>query len=272
MKFPANHFPFKKLHGAGNDFIIMHAPDKPLSHKLIEMLCHRNFGIGADGLILISNGEKVDFTMEYFNADGFGDSMCGNGGRAAAVFAYVELGARKNLQFKAIDGLHQAEIIHADGGSFDVKISMNDINDFDLNDERLLINTGAPHYVKRCDNLSALNIVETAAPIRYDKNLSANGLNVNFMERQNDEIFLRTYEKGVENETLACGTGATAAAIAAGLWYNLRTAKIHTKGGNLEVSFKREGKKFTDIWLRGPVQLVFEGSINLNQKQIFSAF
>lgn len=270
--FPAKHFPFKKLHGAGNDFIIMHAPIKPLSNKLIEMLCHRNFGIGADGLILISKSKEVDFKMEYFNADGFGDSMCGNGGRAAAVFAYLELNGKKNMQFEAIDGLHQAEIIHTEGGSFDVKISMNDITDFDLNDERLIVNTGSPHLVKRCDNLTALDIVKSAAPIRYDKSISEEGVNVNFMQRQNDEIFLRTYEKGVENETLACGTGATAAAIAAALWYDMPTAKIHSKGGDLEVNFRREGNKFTDIWLRGPVQLVFEGSIDLQQKQIFAAF
>lgn len=272
MMFPANHFPFKKLHGAGNDFIIMHAPAKPLSNKLIEMLCHRNFGIGADGLILISKGEKVDFKMDYFNADGFGDSMCGNGGRSATVFAFLELNAKKTMLFEAVDGLHRAEIIHADGGSFDVKISMNDITDFDLNEERLIVDTGSPHYVKRCVNLADLDLMKTAAPIRYDKNISEDGLNVNFMELTNGEIFLRTYEKGVENETLACGTGATAAAIAAALWYEMPTAKIHSKGGDLEVSFKREGKKFTDIWLRGPVQLVFEGSINLHQKQIFAAF
>jgi len=270
--FPANHFPFKKLHGAGNDFIIMHAPAKLLNNKIIEMLCHRNFGIGADGLILISKGEKVDFKMDYFNADGFGDSMCGNGGRAAAVFAYLELNAKKKMHFEAIDGLHQAEIILRDGGSFDVKISMNDITDFDLNEERLIVDTGSPHYVKRCDNLAALDIIKTAAPIRYDKSISKDGLNINFMERQKEEIFLRTYEKGVENETLACGTGATAAAIAAALWYDMPSARIHSKGGDLEVNFKRKGQKFTDIWLRGPVQLVFEGSIDLQQKQIFAAF
>ncbi|MCK9452432.1 MAG: diaminopimelate epimerase [Bacteroidales bacterium] len=270
--FPTNHFPFKKLHGAGNDFIIMHSPVKPLTNKLIEMLCHRNFGIGADGLILISKGEKADFKMDYFNADGFGDSMCGNGGRAAAVFAFLELNAKKNMRFEAIDGMHQAEIIQAHEGSFDVKISMNDISDFDLNEERLIVNTGSAHYVKRCDNLAGLDVIKAAAPIRYNKNISEDGVNVNFMERMNGEIFLRTYEKGVENETLACGTGATAAAIAAALWYGMPTAKIHSKGGDLEVSFKREGEKFTDIWLRGPVQVVFEGAVNLHQKQIFAAF
>ncbi|MBZ0244271.1 MAG: diaminopimelate epimerase [Bacteroidales bacterium] len=270
--FPAKHYPFKKLHGAGNDFIIMHAPVEPLTNKFIEMLCHRNFGIGADGLILISKGEKVDFKMDYYNADGYGGSMCGNGGRAAAVFAFLELNAKKNMQFEAIDGLHQAEIIQALEGSFDVKISMNDITDFDLNEDRLIVNTGSPHYVKRCDNLAGLDLINTATPIRYDKNISEEGVNVNFMERTNGEIYLRTYEKGVENETLACGTGATAAAIAAALWYDIPTAKIHSKGGDLEVNFKREGQKFTDVWLRGPVQFVFEGSVNLDQKQSFAAF
>lgn len=270
--FPANHYPFKKLHGAGNDFIIMHAPSKPLSHEQIALLCHRNFGIGADGLILISKGKEFDFKMQYFNADGFGDTMCGNGGRAAAVFSFLELDTKKTMQFEASDGMHSAEIINAQEGSFDVKISMNDVTDFDLNAKRLIVDTGSPHYVERCDNLSGLDILKAAAPIRYDKKVSEEGVNVNFMQLKDQDIYLRTYEKGVENETLACGTGATAAAIAAALWYDMPTARIHSKGGELEVSFKRLGQRFIDVYLRGPVQLVFEGTIDLQQKIISEAF
>ncbi|MBU2559013.1 MAG: diaminopimelate epimerase [Bacteroidetes bacterium] len=270
--FPSDHYPFKKIHGAGNDFIIMRSPAKIPDHNLIAQLCDRHFGIGANGLILLSEASGIDFKMQYFNADGHEGTLCGNGGRAAAVFAYLDLISRKKMRFEAIDGIHHAEILQSHKGFFDVEISMKDITHYDLNDDRLLIDTGSPHYVKRCDNLSAIDVIKEGAAIRHDKNISQNGVNVNFMQLKKNEIHLRTFERGVENETLSCGTGVTAAAIAAALWYDKSAAVVNTKGGRLEVRFSHSADKFTNIWLRGPVQFVFEGSINLNQKQIYSAF
>lgn len=259
---------FEKYQGAGNDFVIIDNRKGEFhpSNKTVEMLCDRNFGVGADGLMILENDEKQDFYMRYFNADGKESTMCGNGGRCISVFAKsLGLGSYERVVFNSIDGLHEAFFIEEDGEML-VKLRMIDVTEIEENDNYYFINTGSPHYVTFVEDLEEMDVFEEGQAIRNDPKFAPGGTNVNFVEILDDEIFVRTYERGVEDETLACGTGSTAAAIATALFLesDQNVWDVEVMGGNLQVSFDRkENGTFENVWLTGPAEKVFEGSINL---------
>lgn len=252
---------FSKFHGAGNDFVMINAKDMPFvaSDKEIFEICHRRTGIGADGLIVILPSEKYDFRMRYYNCDGRESTFCGNGGRCAAAFAHSLGIASQNIVYEAVDGVHEAAVSMVSGHEFKVSLSMRDIDRFEIDDERLLIDTGSPHYVTRVSNLKDFDVVRNGASIRYDKNVSRDGVNVDFMEQIDGQYNIRTYERGVEDETLACGTGVTASAIAASLWYGGDDIDIRTTLATLNVMFRRDGDRISDIVLTGPATHVGDG-------------
>ena len=255
---------FFKYHGAGNDFIIIEDKNNislTLNEHNIAHLCDRHFGIGADGIMLLQPSSKYDFKMKYYNSDGKEGTMCGNGGRCIVAFANKLNLIDKTTEFEAIDGIHKATI---SGNTISLK--MIDVNDYDENDGNYIINTGSPHYISFQRNISDLNLIEKAHKIRYNEKFKNEGINVNFVSINEDEIQLRTYERGVENETLACGTGAVATAIAtfiSGKSMNSNLG-INVKGGLLNVSFDTtDNIHFTNIWLRGSAEFVFKGKILL---------
>lgn len=257
--------PFFKFQGTGNDFVMIDQRTKKYIRKkdttLIKKICDRRFGIGADGLILLENCKGYDFRMIYFNADGRESSMCGNGGRCIAAFAN-QLGIVKSkCHFLAIDGPHEA-LIKKDNW---VELKMSDVKDIEIGQDYFLMNTGSPHYVVFVEDIDDINVFENGQAIRYSSRFKKEGVNVNFVERTKENIIVATYERGVEDETLSCGTGVTAAAIANFLKKSNRRKKQHTsiqsKGGNLAVRFEPKGKKAaSNIWLCGKAELVFDGS------------
>jgi diaminopimelate epimerase len=257
---------FEKYQGTGNDFILIdnrRGELEPIKNReSIANLCHRRFGIGADGLILLENSHTADFRMVYYNADGAQSTMCGNGGRCIAAFA-KKLGAIQDTgTFEAIDGLHRA-IIHGEV----VEISMNDPIIKEINPDHCILDTGSPHIVQLFhENIHDIDVKTAGRDVRNSDKFRADGINVNFMNVREDEIFLRTYERGVEEETLSCGTGVTAAAISYSLWKDLQGSviqKIHTPGGLLEVSFSKQGNDISHVRLKGPVKFVFSGRIEI---------
>ncbi len=263
-------FKFHKYHGTGNDFIVADNRDNfyKLSNSEVKKLCDRHFGIGADGLIFIEKSSTADFKMIYYNADGLEGSMCGNGGRCAVAFAYKLNMINSSTLFEAFDGLHTAQIISSNTKISMVKLGMSDVNHWHINNNHLLVDTGSPHYVCRVNNLESFDVIATGKQIRNDESISPHGVNVNFLEKRGNYYHLRTYERGVENETLSCGTGVTAAAIAVNLWYGGRAVEINTRGGILTVTFNKRGNTFTNIILSGPAEMVFSGAFNLPFRQI----
>lgn len=252
---------FSKFHGAGNDFIMINAIEEQLllNEELIYIMCDRRTGIGADGLIVLLPSDNYDFKMKYYNCDGKESTFCGNGGRCIAAFAH-KLGIIKDeASYEAVDGIHNVKISQINFNNYYVELSMCDILSYRLDENSLLINTGSPHYVKKINNLKNLDINTEGAKIRYDKNISADGVNVDFLQNDNENIHIRTYERGVENETLACGTGVTASAIAASLWFGGNNIDIHTQIAKLNVRFKKENNCFRNIILSGPATHVFDG-------------
>ena len=254
---------FNKYQGAGNDFIIIDNrnsifnPDNP---ALIKKLCDRRFGIGADGLILINNKTGFDFEMVYFNADGYIGSMCGNGGRCTADFALKSGIAEKKLRFIAADGIHYAE----PEGEL-IRLKMNDVNEIRSVAGNYFIITGSPHYVIFMKELDNFDVFNEGRKIRQSKDFQPGGTNVNFVESDTNGIFVRTFERGVEDETLSCGTGVTASAIASVLSGHFVSSPVNvrTRGGNLKVEFDVNGTQISDIWLCGPATFVFEGKIRI---------
>lgn len=255
--------PFFKYEGTGNDFVLIDQRDQQyLSRQdtaLIERICDRKFGIGADGLILLQHVDGYDFEMIYFNADGQESTMCGNGGRCIAAFAQYLGIIEGTCSFLAIDGPHEANI----NGEW-VELKMKDVEDVEHGDGNFILNTGSPHYVVFVEDLSDMNIVESGQVIRYSDRFKKEGINVNFVERKSNGIEVATYERGVENETLSCGTGVTAAALsfALSLGSNSKISEvpISTKGGSLMVRFQHKGENsFENIWLCGPARLVYQG-------------
>jgi len=254
---------FNKYQGAGNDFVIIDnrkAVFNPDNSSLINKLCDRRFGIGADGLILIGNSTEYDFEMKYFNSDGFEGTMCGNGGRCSADFVIKAGIAGKEMTFKAIDGLHKAV---AEEGI--IRLLMNDVKDPKLVNGSYFINTGSPHYVLFRKNINDLDVYTEGKKFRWAEEFAPGGTNVNFVEIEKDGIYVRTFERGVEDETLSCGTGVTASAIAAVLsgHFDTKTVNVKTKGGVLSVSFSITGKNIHDIWLSGPATFVFAGEVEV---------
>ncbi len=254
---------FSKYHGAGNDFILIdnRKQDINLNTSQIAFLCHRHFGIGSDGLMLLENHEQYDFFMRYFNPDGSEGMMCGNGGRCIIRFAN-ELGIiNQKTVFLAPDGVHEAEI-----NAELISLKMNDVNDSETIENNLFLNTGAPHYIKFTENLNQTNVYTEGKQIRFSPLFKARGgTNINFVHVNDKELSVRTYERGVENETLACGTGIVASAIAAYISGKIRLTQINVKalGGDLKVKFETTNNSFSNIWLIGPAEKVFTGTIVL---------
>jgi len=254
---------FNKYQGAGNDFIIIDNRDavfNPSDSKLINRLCNRRFGIGADGLILISLFNEADYEMKYYNSDGKLGSLCGNGGRCAAHFALKQGIAGKKQRFMAFDGLHEAEV----RDDAVVRLQMADVNEFGTIGGNYSINTGSPHYMVFSENIDKINVNKEGKALRWSPKFAPGGTNVNFVQVTDNGLYVRTFERGVEEETLACGTGVTASAIASVLagHFDRPGIKVRTKGGNLEVEFTVRDKKVTNVWLTGPATFVFEGKIN----------
>jgi len=252
---------FHKYQGTGNDFVMIDNREEGFDKsdlKLIASLCDRRFGIGADGVILIENCERADFEMVYFNPDG-SQSLCGNGSRCAVMFAN-HLGVIQNeTTFLAVDGIHKAYIEDEE-----VRLLMHDVSTYEMIDQDFLIDTGSPHYIKYVDSTDTVDPIVEGRKIRYSDRFSAAGVNVNFLELTGEgELKIRTYERGVEYETLSCGTGCTAAALSLGLKTGVEQVELNASGGALKVSFKKDGERFKDIYLIGPAERVFAGEITL---------
>jgi diaminopimelate epimerase len=256
---------FYKYQGTGNDFIMV---DNRLNSfpkentQLIEQLCDRRFGIGADGLILLENHTTYDFKMVYFNSDGNESSMCGNGGRCLVAFA-KQLGIiDATAEFEAVDGYHYAKII----GDDLVSLQMKDVERIAVHQDYSFLNTGSPHHVQLVSDLKNLDVKTEGAKIRYSDLYGKAGSNINFVHQLENDIFaVRTYERGVEDETLSCGTGATAVAIAMHHVGKTKSNSIdlQVEGGKLSVQFKENNGVYSDVFLVGPATFVFEGTIDL---------
>jgi diaminopimelate epimerase len=257
---------FEKYQGNGNDFVLVDNRDNKtvLTSAKIRKLCDRHFGIGADGFILLNNSESFDFEMKYFNSDGNLASMCGNGGRCIAAFAFFnKITDGSELTFEAFDGIHKAKILSEinPGKVCDVSLEMTDVMDVQFNGKYYFLDTGSPHYIEFVDKVAEIDVVTEGRKTRYAEAFSPDGTNVNFVEITDDRIFIRTYERGVEDETLSCGTGVTASAIAAFLETGRKDFKIHTTGGDFRVDFEEKNGKFKSVWLNGPAEMVFKGSV-----------
>lgn len=259
-------FTFYKYHGAGNDFIIIHNSRLDFNDNpdYIRPLCQRRTGIGADGLILINPTQKqgVDFEMRYFNADGYEGSMCGNGGRCAIAFT-KKMGIIQNkAYFLGIDGMHQGFIINENGNEVEVSLQMINVDSVIPFENAYFLDTGSPHVVSFVDDIANYDVIGEGKRIRHHKNFPQ-GTNVNFVEIKEDHIFVRTFERGVEDETLSCGTGVTASSLAYSLLRPYYEVKVKTRGGDFKVTFEKEDTAFTNIMLQGPTCCVFEGHIDL---------
>lgn len=258
---------FDKYHGTGNDFVMIDNRDLKFPKdnvKLVAHLCDRRFGIGADGLILLEHDEETDFKMVYYNSDGNTSSMCGNGGRCIVAFANnLNVLKSSNCTFMASDGLHLAAI---DAHQI-INLKMQDVANIKVENSYVFLNTGSPHHVQFEENLRDLDVKNVGASIRYSSLYGASGSNINFYNQIDESNFaIRTYERGVEDETLSCGTGATAVAIAMHAIGKTKHPKIgiEVQGGKLEISFEKKDGNYTNIYLRGPATKVFSGTINVD--------
>jgi diaminopimelate epimerase len=258
-------FHFYKYQGTGNDFIIADNRNGSYNHlnkEQVRHLCDRRFGIGADGLMLLNAHADMDFEMKYFNADGRESTMCGNGGRCLVMFAR-KMGIKKEtVHFNAIDGPHEATV--DDNGW--VNLKMQAVTSVSHHGQHAILNTGSPHYVQFTADVMNLDVYQKGKAIRYSKEFEKEGINVNFVETlDEDSIYVRTYERGVEDETLSCGTGVTAAALVCA--HNDRgfnAINIRTPGGRLRVEFDRlDDNHFDNIWLCGPATFVFSGEVEI---------
>jgi diaminopimelate epimerase len=258
---------FWKYQANGNDFVIVNDfnGNIQLTGQQIQKICDRHYGVGADGFIVLMPSDVSDFEMYYYNSDGNIGSMCGNGGRCAAMFAFLNEFAGEQMKFKAYDGIHEAKIEERlQLNLCDVSLSLSDVSEIEKNKHYYFLHTGSPHYVEFVTNLAEINVIEEGKKTRFSEKFKPEGTNVNFVESRDDRLFVRTYERGVENETLSCGTGVAASAIVS--YYLTRNTSqiVHTTGGEFIVSFKyNENDIFTEIRLRGPAELVFEGFIDI---------
>jgi len=251
---------FHKYEGAGNDFILIDNREmhfKDLDHELIKSMCDRKKGIGADGLILLQLVDSYDFEMVYFNADGQLGSMCGNGGRCIVDFAKQLNLFDRECNFLACDGPHVAT-----WSNTEVSLRMQDVNDIECAEDFFFLNTGSPHYVKFVNQLEDIDVFERGREIRYNQRFNQEGTNVNFVEIKNDKLYIRTYERGVEDETLACGTGVVASVLSAyeSGRLQLQSMDVVAMGGYLKVKFEKK-HNYTAIDLTGPYRCVYKGEI-----------
>ena len=252
---------FYKYQGTGNDFVMIDnrlGEWDDLSIENIQKLCDRRFGIGADGLIKINSAKGVDFEVDYYNSDG-SNSFCGNGARCSVAFAHFLDMIEDKTTFTAIDGLHEAEIKNGI-----VKLKMSDVNSIKNINENFELNTGSPHFVQFVNDVENFEVYKNGNEIRNSATYKNEGINVNFVEEISpEEIFVRTYERGVEDETYSCGTGVTASALVFLTDKNQKEVQVKVLGGNLKVYAEQDGNSFKNIWLEGPAKQVFKGKISL---------
>ncbi len=268
-------FDFYKYHGTGNDFILIDNREGEilLDKTSISLMCDRHRGVGADGLIILNKYQiPYDFGMLYYNSDGNQSTMCGNGGRCIVSLAKL-LGLIENqAHFNAIDGEHIGLITDFSDNITHVKLKMKDITVPEVSDSYYFIDSGSPHYVKFIENIEEYDVVSEGRKIRYSSCFIKDGTNVDFVKINENCIYVRSYERGVENETLSCGTGVVASAIAYSLKKDIKLKtqdirqqiKVKTPGGELAVEFKRDNNYFSDVWLEGPTTFVFKGSYKIN--------
>ncbi len=255
---------FYKYQGTGNDFVMIDDRENRFvltDTSIVKHLCDRRFGIGADGLILLRLSAEAHFEMIYYNSDGNLSSMCGNGGRCIARFAQQLNIIDSHCTFKAVDGMHHASLTDTE-----VALKMNDVSEVEIDNDQYILNTGSPHVVKYVPDVNALDVVEEGRSIRYNDRFIKQGTNVNFVLHENNVLRIRTYERGVEDETLSCGTGITASALAHAIHYKFQagsyTVHLSSQGGMLKVTFDFDGQNsFTNIYLIGPAEKVFEGEV-----------
>lgn len=257
---------FYKFHGTGNDFVILDNRNLFFTRGMTDIyrfLCDRHFGIGADGLMLFQNAAGFDFEMVYFNADGKESSMCGNGGRCMVEFARL-MGMKKDaFTFIAVDGEHEA-IMDQDN----IRLKMSDVNSASRLLNHYIVETGSPHYVAFVDKVDSISVKKEGAEIRYSEKYRPDGINVNFVQKFANGLKIRTYERGVEDETFSCGTGVTAAAlmysVESEMEIGLHSVDVETLGGTLQVNFQKISDSiFSDVWLTGPAKFVFKGEIEI---------
>jgi diaminopimelate epimerase len=259
---------FSKYQGTGNDFILLDNRDgnySGLGNSQVEFLCDRKFGIGADGLILLENQAGYDFDMKYYNSDGKISSMCGNGGRCITAFANSLKLINSEAKFTAIDGEHTSIIKNLK--PMNVKLKMGDVNGYELVGADIFLNTGSPHYVTFVSDVKEIDVVSEARKIRYNERFRNEGTNVNFVQQTSAGLSVRSYERGVEDETLSCGTGVTASVLAAAVKGIVKESQeiceVKSMGGMLKVYFKKNEKGFSGIWLEGEAKFVFSGEIEI---------
>lgn len=255
---------FSKYQGTGNDFVIIDGLTQSGHNKIaqhdVRKICNRNFGVGADGLIILVEKSDFDFDMLYYNSDGLESTMCGNGGRCAVAFAQSIGLIADSAKFNAIDGVHHAKI-----EDNNIALGMIDVNDISIHETFYQLDTGSPHYVTFVDNTSDINVNQEGALIRNSPLFSADGINVNFVQEISDnELIVRTYERGVEAETLSCGTGVTAASLVQMIRKDIDEVNIETLGGNLLVRATNNQNSFTNIELIGPAEFVFQGELEID--------
>ena len=256
--------PFAKYHGTANDFIIInHMIDQvidPEDHNLIKEMCSRRFGIGADGLMILEKGNDVDFNMRYYNADGSPSSMCGNGGRCISLaYKLQNKGTQAKMNFTFGGDLYQSEWLPEKEW---ISLKMQDLSLISKDNQAYVLDSGSPHYVDFVKDSSLLDVAKIGAEIRYNSRYKKHGINVNYCHYFADRLHVRTYERGVEDETYSCGTGVVASSIAwseeQGFVEGTHTVSIKTLGGNLAVQFTKTAKGYVDIYLQGPAVKVFE--------------
>lgn len=254
---------FYKYEGAGNDFIVFDqmTEEFELDEEAIQKLCNRRFGIGGDGIMFLRSSERESFRMIYYNADGKEGSMCGNGGRCIShLYSKLYGKGASFFQFMAIDGIHKVSVVSDEM----VSLGMSDVSGILSQAECFILDTGSPHFIKLVDDIDSLDVYNEGRRIRYSERFKKEGINVNFMQKTGNEFKIRTYERGVEDETYSCGTGAVACAITAyllGLTNDNNVVDLITKGGPLQVSFVEKKGKFINIFLTGAIHLTFTGEV-----------
>ena len=258
------HIPFSKYQGTGNDFIIIDNRKKEYNflREEVARMCHRRFGIGADGLMLLEEEAGYDFKMVYFNSDGGESTMCGNGGRCLVKYASTKGILKNTYRFLAIDGAHEATI-DLDGT---VSLKMTDVGDVQRTGGHFILNTGSPHWVEVVDDVQLVDVAVQGRERRHRPPYGAEGINVNFVQLGAEpfRIKVRTYERGVEAETLSCGTGVTAAAIVCSHNENgFNRVEVDTPGGRLIVEYDKVNDAYKNVWLTGPAEEVFAGTISI---------
>jgi diaminopimelate epimerase len=256
--------PFFKYQATGNDFVLIDnrgAKYGDLTTEQVKWLCDRRFGIGGDGLMLLNHKEGYDFDMKYYNSDGREGSMCGNGGRSIVRFAHRLGLIGHHATFTAADGVHEGTLGNGDW----VRLKMSPVHRIIHEGDHYILDTGSPHYVTHVEKVEGLSVRERGAEIRYSGPFAEKGINVNFVELNGDgSIFVRTYERGVEDETYSCGTGVTASALVGARAKGPGKVDVQTLGGRLQVEFtKVSDNEFEDIWLCGDATFVFSGEIEL---------